>query len=114
MNQALVDLYSSEISKSSGFKEASSIDKGIYQKVFDKLHIDPTLIDDGDDAVKMIKVRFFYDVIINRQVKLYPQSLKLLFFKALFAIERLKNKYLTLTLVTHINLYSKRKHSYLQ
>lgn len=35
-----------------------------------------------------------------------------MFFKALFSIERLNNKYLTLTTITHINLQSKKRLGY--
>ena len=37
-----------------------------------------------------------------------------MFFKALLAVERLHNKYLTLTTITHINLLSRRKFGYLR
>lgn len=65
------------------------------------------------DAIMLIKVRFLYDKVARRSNQVFPKSIRLMFFKALYSLERLQNKYLTLTTITHINLHSKRNLSYL-
>lgn len=66
-----------------------------------------------EDMVKSLKIRFTYDQVARRFSLEHPKSLRLMFYKSLFSIERLNNKYLTLTTITHLNLYSKKNLSYL-
>ena len=65
-----------------------------------------------EEAIKFVKIRYVYNVIAKRASTFFSNSLTLMFYKALLAIERLNNKYLTLTTITHINLYAKRRLSY--
>jgi hypothetical protein len=65
-----------------------------------------------EEAIKFVKIRYVYNVIAKRVSAFFSNSLTLMFYKALLAIERLNNKYLALTTITHINLYAKRRLSY--
>jgi hypothetical protein len=65
-----------------------------------------------EEALKLVKIRYVYNVIAKRASSFFTNSVTLMFYKALMAIERLNNKYLTLTTVTHINLYARRRLSY--
>lgn len=61
------------------------------------------------EAIKMVKVRYFYDSLLVKVCKIYPTSFRLMFLKAKVALDRLQNKYLTLTTITHISLLSTKK-----
>jgi hypothetical protein len=60
----------------------------------------------------MLKTRYMYEQVARKASANLPKSIRLMFFKALFSIERLKNKYLTLTTITNINLYTQKNLGY--
>jgi hypothetical protein len=78
------------------------------------LKISSSEVQTQEEAVTLVKMRFLYDIIAKQCCNLYPQSLRLMFFRALTAINRLQNKYLTLTTITNISIKLERSKSYIQ
>lgn len=57
-----------------------------------------------EEVLKLVKIRFFYEEIATKCSAMFPNSILLMFIKALIAIDYLHNKYLALTTLTHISL----------
>lgn len=58
--------------------------------------------------MKIIKLKFFYEVLLKGAANLFPESLHFMFVKAVISLDYFENKYLALTAVTHISTFQKR------
>lgn len=54
----------------------------------------------------MIKLRFIYEVLLKQASVTFPDCLIFMMIKAYISMEIFKNKYLTLTAITHVNVLS--------
>lgn len=54
-------------------------------------------------ALKMIKYRFFSEILLKQALAKFPKSLYFMLFKAQVSMDLINNKYLALTAITHIN-----------
>lgn len=117
-NVQLADLFKHELGKKvnysmlKGSKGRKMMDSGEALDEMAKKIIEMTISD--SEAIKMVKVRYFYDSLLVKVCKIYPSSFRLMFLKAKVALDRLKNKYLTLTTITHLSLISNKKQSYIE
>jgi len=57
-------------------------------------------------AIKMIKLKYIYEVILKQAVSTYPDNLTFLIIKAFMSMDLFQNKYLALTAITHVNVQS--------
>ena len=59
-------------------------------------------------AIGMVKLRFFYEVILKKALEKLPDSISLMLLKSYISLDLFKNKYLTLTTITHISCQFKK------
>ncbi|TNV87532.1 hypothetical protein FGO68_gene3995 [Halteria grandinella] len=61
------------------------------------------------EAIKLVKVRYLYDMLQGKWARRFPKNTTLMFFRAYLGIEYLQNKYLALTSIAGINQLSNKK-----
>ncbi len=55
-------------------------------------------------AIKLIKLRYVYDVLIKQATVTHNENIVFLLMKAYIAMDLFRNKYLALTAITHVNV----------
>lgn len=57
-------------------------------------------------AIKMVKLRYVYDVLVKQATQAHNEEIVFLLMKAYISMDLFHNKYLALTAITHVNVLS--------
>lgn len=115
LQHSLAHLFQSDTQSVKQYEREGVLNSQTYEEALRPLHIQVATnqIMNDKDALNFVKRRFLFDEIAKKSSNKFPDSMTLMFFKAIVAFLCLNNKYLTLSAISAIHLYAKKSLGYI-